>query len=345
MFLAVDPQNQFSNPYLAFGNNPVLMADPNGEFAFVPLLVAAAIGAGIGGAGYVTSVAFSEGGFQNWDAGQFWQSIGIGAISGVAGYGIGAAFGAVGSQGVIGELGRAAFHGVSNQIIGAGFGIDQNFASFASGALGSLAGSALHNNNALAKIGGSSLVGGVGAEISGGDFWRGAATGATIGIVNHGAHGLVNRKNVNNKVKAAREFLEDSGYSIDMVAKDVVGQQDSFFGKYYAKFTGDIKDYGDFFTGNQSDSYSQTKDAFLSKSRTSIIGSRRDGAVMTLALKYYPSRANSIGLVQTGLNHLVEGAMELIDGSIRYFTGIDNSFYDLHNYNSNYYLKYRSTFK
>ncbi len=47
VFLAVDPQNQFANPYLAFGNNPVLYVDKNGELAFVPWLVATLVNVGI----------------------------------------------------------------------------------------------------------------------------------------------------------------------------------------------------------------------------------------------------------------------------------------------------------
>ncbi len=47
VFLAVDPQNQFSNPYLAFANNPVIYVDKNGELAFVPWLVATLVNVGI----------------------------------------------------------------------------------------------------------------------------------------------------------------------------------------------------------------------------------------------------------------------------------------------------------
>src|SRR5690554_5516372 len=37
-----DPAEQFSNPYLAMGNNPVMYVDPDGEFAwFVPVIFAA----------------------------------------------------------------------------------------------------------------------------------------------------------------------------------------------------------------------------------------------------------------------------------------------------------------
>ncbi|MCR8667506.1 DUF6443 domain-containing protein [Aestuariibaculum sp. M13] len=44
-----DPQNQFGSPYLAMGNNWVVSVDPNGEFAFVPILAAAMIGGMISG--------------------------------------------------------------------------------------------------------------------------------------------------------------------------------------------------------------------------------------------------------------------------------------------------------
>ena len=37
-------------------------------------------------------------------------------------------------------------------------------------------------------VGFSALSGGIGAELSGGDFWQGAGTGATIGLLNHLAH-------------------------------------------------------------------------------------------------------------------------------------------------------------
>lgn len=32
-WFGVDPQNQFASPYLAMGNNPVMMVDPDGERA------------------------------------------------------------------------------------------------------------------------------------------------------------------------------------------------------------------------------------------------------------------------------------------------------------------------
>ncbi|MGY3214522.1 hypothetical protein [Mucilaginibacter sp. HD30] len=40
-------------------------------------------------------LALSPGGFKNWNSGQFWKAVGIGAISGAATGGIGNAFGPV----------------------------------------------------------------------------------------------------------------------------------------------------------------------------------------------------------------------------------------------------------
>src|SRR5690606_2430889 len=40
-----DPAEQFSNPYLAMGNNPVVYVDPDGEFIFAAVGIGLAIGA------------------------------------------------------------------------------------------------------------------------------------------------------------------------------------------------------------------------------------------------------------------------------------------------------------
>ncbi len=194
-WFGVDPRDQFASPYLAMGNNPVMMVDPDGEFVFSALLPgigtfidAALWGAVIGGAGYTANVALSPGGFNNWNGGQFWRSVGMGAVSGVATAGIGSMMGPVGSQGLAGEIGRAMMHGQSNMMIGAAFGQSPSLSMYASGAFGSLTGSALHNAGPLGQIGGSALAGGVASKMSGGDFWRGAAVGATVAAFNHAAH-------------------------------------------------------------------------------------------------------------------------------------------------------------
>lgn len=55
------PAAQFTNPYLAMGNNPVLYVDPNGEFVFIPALIvlakAIAVGAGISAINYTAQTS------------------------------------------------------------------------------------------------------------------------------------------------------------------------------------------------------------------------------------------------------------------------------------------------
>ena len=48
MWMSPDPAGQFANPY-TYGGDPVNFVDPNGEFAFIPIIAAAVVGAVIGG--------------------------------------------------------------------------------------------------------------------------------------------------------------------------------------------------------------------------------------------------------------------------------------------------------
>lgn len=59
------------------------------------------------------------------------------------------------------------------------------------------------------------------------------------------------------------------------------------------------------------------------------------------ALKYYPNRGGSMGIIRTGAAHYFEAGMELIDGSFRGITGVDNAIYNMHYLNSQQYLRYR----
>jgi RHS repeat-associated protein len=187
--LQVDGANQFASGYVGMGNNPVMMVDPDGQFAFVPVLLAVgkavAIGAGIGGVSYSASVGLSNGGFNNWNWNQFGKSVGIGAISGGVSFGIGSAASAIGGVGgfAVQTAGHAAWGGVNSVLNGGQF-----WSGAASGTLGNIAGNVTSNMKPVFQIGASALVGGVGAELAGDDFWRGAAIGGIVAGANHLMH-------------------------------------------------------------------------------------------------------------------------------------------------------------
>ena len=183
-WFAIDPALQAASPYMAMGNNPMMMIDEDGEWVFAALAVGALIGAG----SYTASIAFSKGGFDNWNWGGFFQSAGMGAVSGVATGGIGNALNGMSGFGT--EALRAGMHGVTQGGLGAIQG-DNFLNGFASGALSSIATSgfqAVGGDFANSTFGGTSfgaLSGGIGAELSGGDFWRGAGQGTIVALLNH----------------------------------------------------------------------------------------------------------------------------------------------------------------
>jgi len=313
-------------------NNPLSYTDPDGESIVAALIIGAVINA----VAYTASVAMSDGGFKNWNTGQFFLSMGIGAISGAVTAGIGTAFGPVGSAGLLGELGRAGTHAYANFVISGAFGQRPTAGTFATSFASSLIGSGTHNFSTLGQIGISTLTGGVVAELTGGKFWQGAANGAIISSLNHTAHGVVNTTEANKYVRSTRAFLEDLGHPADQVSKDVVRHPSAFWGKYYAKMN-NFDSYKSSFTGGQFDSNSNTSDAWLSTSREIDVAGRIQG----YALKYYPSRDHSIGIVRTGFGHYWEAGLEMIDGFVRSISGRDNFIYDMHGRNATLYLYYR----
>lgn len=92
----MDLQNQFMSPYLAMGNNPVVMVDPDGEFVVLgsillgKIVAGALIGAGVGAASYSAQTAITG---NSWNWGQFGKSIGMGAAGGALAGGVGQIFG------------------------------------------------------------------------------------------------------------------------------------------------------------------------------------------------------------------------------------------------------------
>ena len=234
-FLSPDPYvqapdfTQSFNRYAYCWNNPLSYTDPSGEFIFTGLLApiglaplgviidAACWGAVIGGVGYTANVAMSYDGFAGWDWGQFGKAVGVGAISGAVTAGIGQVAGPIGSGGLIGELGRAYVHGYANGMISTLTGGDF-MQGFSSGILSSFAGSAFmmyggqFANSTLGVYAFSVVSGGIAAELTGGNFWEGAAIGLMTAGLNHlqSVTGTAGSKYYSNKKAGYRDMWKNS---------------------------------------------------------------------------------------------------------------------------------------
>ncbi len=198
-----DPENtQIYNKYGYVANNPLLFNDPSGEIFGIDDIVISAliIGAMIGAASYTLAILVNTGSLRQWNVFDFGKSIIIGGISGAATAGIGnmfeSAHGAFQSlTGAAKYLTQGGMHGLSQGFFaivdgnGSGF-----FQGFISGALGSLAASGWAS--AIGKVGAANggmiafgaLSGGIGAELSGGNFFKGFLQGGIVSGLNHSVH-------------------------------------------------------------------------------------------------------------------------------------------------------------
>ena len=183
----VDPAAQVANPYLFCGNAPMMYIDKDGRIFW--MIPAIAIGAAIGAASYTLSVALSPGGFDNWNWGGFFQSIGIGALSGTVTSGIGKIFGDIGKFGT--EVARGFTHG----IVQGGFSSLQGgdfLSGFASGTLSTWIGHGAValgiTKSTVGQLGFGALSGGLGSLAMGGDFLQGATTGLMVTALNQLQH-------------------------------------------------------------------------------------------------------------------------------------------------------------
>ncbi|GIZ07745.1 RHS repeat-associated core domain-containing protein [Flavobacterium sp. UMI-01] len=189
------PENtQNYNRYAYVLNNPLMYTDPSGEL----LVEAIIIGTLIAGATYtltalLTDVPFTVGGLV--------KSMFIGAASAAVTYGIGCGaesmFTNFYSKAAFQALAHGTFQGGMTAISGGKF-----WSGFAAGALSSIASSAwqgggatsnYHGAGSFAKSGAGMIAfgtvsGGVGARLTGGNFWQGAVTGLVVSGLNHAMH-------------------------------------------------------------------------------------------------------------------------------------------------------------
>ena len=201
--MSVDPVYNGPSGYVGMLNNPVSVIDPNGEepITLGAIALAAAIGAGTSAVAYTASIALSDGGFNNWDWGQFGKGVAIGAFSGVMTFGIGEAFNTAAEVAVSAsksttmiEVGRIATHATFQGGLSVAQGGDF-WTAFGSGVVGGAVGLGTNNwesnftRNAT-TIGSAMLLGGATAELTGGEFWKGATTSGIVAGANHVAHRL-----------------------------------------------------------------------------------------------------------------------------------------------------------
>ena len=178
-FVQMPDFSQSFNRYSYCLNNPLKYVDRDGKvFWLVPILVGAAIGAGISGTTYAVTAMINK----SWNPHAFTKALGMGAFSGA----LGGAIGLVGSSlgpSVASSANKFAFNLLSqttNSIAtNAVFGGDLSFKSILGITAGAALGSVLPNFKAIK---GGALVNGL-AE-TGYNTARGAVTGFGQGLVN-----------------------------------------------------------------------------------------------------------------------------------------------------------------
>ncbi len=198
-FFAMDPAGQFSSPYNGMGNTPHLGVDPNGEVFIAALGLAMLKGALISTAVNGVMNTINDTPFFD-NAG---RAMAIGAVSGGMSFGVGEVFSASNAGfAAAKELGiklpglragfaaaQAGMHGVTQMGVQAAFGNRPTWGGFAAAAGGSMLGSYTGGiKSGALRTGISAAYGGTVSKLSGGKFWDGVATSATVMATNHLMH-------------------------------------------------------------------------------------------------------------------------------------------------------------
>jgi len=202
----LQPDNNIQEPYNTqnynrYGyclNNPLKYTDPSGElFGLDDLAAAVIIGAIISATTY-TLMAVT--GHSSFNIGGLAKATFIGALSGAVTFGIGDMVADISNfylRAGVQALMHGEFQGMMAGVQGGNF-----WSGFSSGALSSIATSAWQGggsesnfkgagkfaSSGVGMIGFGTVMGGAGAELSGGNFWQGAVTGLYVSALNHFAH-------------------------------------------------------------------------------------------------------------------------------------------------------------
>ena len=225
-----DPSNtQNYNRYSYVLNNPLRYTDPSGEIIFA---AAIAIGALVSAITYTITALTT---MMDFTAGGLLKSTVVGAISSAVSFGVGSLTANIGPL-VERIVAKTLLHGMSQSLVAVATG-GNGAQAFVSGALSSLAASlymgglnTTQSGNTITiktwnGLGGSfgktgfgtvafgTVAGGVGARLTGGNFWQGAATGLAVSWFNHHLH----RQEQVNVEKGLRKVLNDNGMNPDDV--------------------------------------------------------------------------------------------------------------------------------
>jgi len=189
-FISEDPAEQLLNPYVFSNNNPVMFADPDGEFfgligglvswaASNTMIVAAAQASAIS-TGISASIQLATTGEINMSA------LGAAALTGFVSGGLNNFVGGAFQPGLMKTLAHGGVGGLTSSMSGGSFWNGFGAGAFAEITSGLVDGIDTSNSGiSLARTASAGILGGTASAIGGGNFWTGFGIGAAQRLFNH----------------------------------------------------------------------------------------------------------------------------------------------------------------